>query len=366
MTKLTDSSLAQRPCSRCLSNGKEDSCVDVKHKKRGRPRLRDDRETRYDPSRFQHPQDVPLRRPLSIYPSGSSGSAGYGDPLRRNSLYRVLKFQPSESMTPRFLDRASMADANIYPPPRPIASRLPVEAVAYLTLDMEFSKISATFLEALGGANVVGRKLADVVSPNEVERVQNIRNQVLNEQKRREPNYLPPILGRGDQIIQALGFSAEDVGRFQIDHQDYLTFVADGHARPHHFRFGLAEEGSFYFVVMILILRYPPSSLAPGYETERHRAETVPPPRQSPALISSSFSPGGPHYVASSSRPSYSNPGNNLPPTTQHPLQPSFHLPPIRSQPGAPGSFASQDQRQTERSGRVDIQGLIDKPDRQR
>ncbi|KAK9467554.1 hypothetical protein V1512DRAFT_247151 [Lipomyces arxii] len=31
-----------RPCQRCVNLGKQDTCVDVRHKKRGRPRLRDD------------------------------------------------------------------------------------------------------------------------------------------------------------------------------------------------------------------------------------------------------------------------------------------------------------------------------------
>ncbi|KAK9319437.1 hypothetical protein V1517DRAFT_332577 [Lipomyces orientalis] len=31
-----------RPCQRCINLGKQDTCVDVRHKKRGRPRLRND------------------------------------------------------------------------------------------------------------------------------------------------------------------------------------------------------------------------------------------------------------------------------------------------------------------------------------
>ncbi len=49
---------AQRPCARCVSHGKEDTCVDVRHKKRGRPRLRDDRDSRMDAARFPHARFV--------------------------------------------------------------------------------------------------------------------------------------------------------------------------------------------------------------------------------------------------------------------------------------------------------------------
>merc|ERR1711881_295174 len=38
----------QRPCTRCVASGKQATCVDVEHKKRGRPRLRDDREQRLE------------------------------------------------------------------------------------------------------------------------------------------------------------------------------------------------------------------------------------------------------------------------------------------------------------------------------
>ncbi|KAI9171118.1 hypothetical protein HJFPF1_00598 [Paramyrothecium foliicola] len=328
-------------------NGKEDACVDVKHKKRGRPRLRDDRETRYDPSRFPHPQDVALRRPLNIYPSGGSGS-------------------PGEPMTPRFLERASLSDANVYTTPLSIATRIPIEAVAYLTLDLEFSKASPTFLDALGNVNIIGRKLADTVVSNEIERAVNIRNQLLSEQKRKEPNYLPPILGRGDQIIQALGFTADAIARFQLDHQDYLTFAADGHPRPHHVRFGLAEEGSFFFVVMVLGIRYPPT-FSPGYDMERPRLDPGPPTQHAPAMVSPGYGVGGgSHYVPSSSRLSYSSPHFEASMTTQHPPQPPFHLPPIRNQSSTAAIIPNQAPRRTERSSRVDIGGLIDKPEEKR
>lgn len=33
--------LAERPCKRCISVGKTDSCYDIQHKKRGRPKIRD-------------------------------------------------------------------------------------------------------------------------------------------------------------------------------------------------------------------------------------------------------------------------------------------------------------------------------------
>lgn len=52
------SDLGARPCSRCCSTGKEDSCIDTQHKKRGRPRLRDDREARYENTSQPYPLPI--------------------------------------------------------------------------------------------------------------------------------------------------------------------------------------------------------------------------------------------------------------------------------------------------------------------
>merc|ERR1712000_322120 len=151
---------AQRPCSRCRSNGKEDACVDVQHKKRGRPRLRDDRDARYDMSRPPMAQEA-ARRPLSMHP---------GDP----------------AVSP-YMDRAR--DHGPYGPPLSIVTQPPPEPAAYLTLDFEFASASETFVAALGGL-VNRRTLEEVVVPSEREKVASLRDQVLREQKQREPNYL--------------------------------------------------------------------------------------------------------------------------------------------------------------------------------
>lgn len=396
--------LAQRPCSRCLGNGKADSCVDVQHKKRGRPRLRDDRDARYDPTRFPHPQDAALRRPLSIYPSGSAGP-GYEDSLRPSQSHRVLKSYPSEPMAPRYPERGSAPDANVYAAPMSIGAR-PPEHVAYLSLDMEFSSASQTFIDAIG-ENVRGRKLIEILLPVESERAMNIHNQLVGEQKRREPNYLPPILGRGDQIMQGLGFSSDDVARFHLDRHEYLTFVgADGHPRHYPVRLGLAKEESYFFVVMMLVItpRYPyhspqqhsreplvqyhPQPTTPQSAFSQHAAPAafdqsrqrfyegpnqsrqLPAPPGQMSRESPGINPGASSYPPPPSRPEYQTassyhvPRSELPPVTHPGPQPSFQLPPIRSQFDQSGPSRDQGWQRDDRSGRVDIGGLLEKPDR--
>ncbi|KAH7165495.1 hypothetical protein EDB81DRAFT_638935 [Dactylonectria macrodidyma] len=376
---------AQRPCSRCITNGKEESCVDVQHKKRGRPRLRDDRDTRYDPSRFPNPQDAAARRPLSIYPSGGSSM--------------------SSSMPPRYLERASAADPNAYTVPPSIATRMP-EPVAFLNMKMEFAKVSPTFAEGVG-INVQGMNLSDIVVSTEREKVSTIRGQLLEEQTRKEPNYLPPILGRLDHIIQGLGFSAEEVGRFQLERQEYLTFQGyDRQFRQHPVRLGLAKEGSIYFVVMMLNHTarhsYPqaPSPLfAQGYSPQpqtpqvaygqrapasvtsfdptRQRFNEGPlgsqppsgpsgplPPNPTPGM-----GPGAPSYAASPGRQEYPGPTSYHIPRSEltTPIRPrpqqSFQLPPIRAQQHQGEHPGERAWSREERPGRLDIGGLIEKPD---
>ncbi|KIY01753.1 uncharacterized protein Z520_01891 [Fonsecaea multimorphosa CBS 102226] len=58
---------SSRPCRRCVQSGKEDSCVDVEHKKRGRPPLK--------------PDDANARRPFEAALTPLPGRLG--DPSRR-------------------------------------------------------------------------------------------------------------------------------------------------------------------------------------------------------------------------------------------------------------------------------------------
>ncbi|KND93128.1 hypothetical protein TOPH_02196 [Tolypocladium ophioglossoides CBS 100239] len=406
--KLTNAA-AQRPCSRCLSNGKEDACVDVQHKKRGRPRLRDDRDARYDPLRLPQYPDISLRRPLGVYGPGDSGDQGFDDPLQRHQLYRPLEAPMSGTLPHRQFDRAS--DVRAYGTTS-LAAACP-EAAAYRTMGMEFSKASPTFLDAIGAVSVTGRRLGDVVVNTEAERIFNIQNQLAGEQKRREPNYLPPILGHGGPVIQGLGFNTSDVARFPLNIQEQLTFIGpDGYPRQHLVRVGLGKEGSVYFVVMLLSLQHryphPPSSQARNPPTHLYHTSPSPQPpfaprtpvpahfdpvrhrlsegslnfrahlglhnqaNQAPPPTNPGTTPAATHYDPSTSRNRYPGP----PPRSSHEtgrndsslpvsrtVPPRFQLPPIRAQSEHRPPLGTQGWQRDERWSRVDIGGLIEKPE---
>ncbi|KAH8912235.1 hypothetical protein BR93DRAFT_68880 [Coniochaeta sp. PMI_546] len=404
----SSSQAAQRPCSRCTSNGKEDACVDVQHKKRGRPRLRD------DPSRFGgYPEAPIMRRPMSLsaYSTSPAIGVGFEDNIRRNQSqsYRVLKSQPPEPTAPRFVERGSAADAVIFPAPLSISTR-PPEPVAFLTMDLEIAKASSTFLDALARSSIKGLKLTDVITPSDIEKVLGHQRQMQEEQQRRDPSYLPPIFGKEaeDRVIQALGFSAEDIARYTLDRHDYLTFTTqEGQQRSYPVRLGFAKQDSIYFVVLTLTLAvraFQPPTPSPNPRDITYSYQPMPQPYSQPTPVSATFdprhqrlndpsygsrrssqpgvasqmisglSPGFPaSYAASPSRqdypgqPSYHVPRSELAPpiTTPRPSQmQSYQLPPIISQQQSAGSQPSEQTQQGRADRRrVGIGGLIDQPE---
>lgn len=319
----------------------------------------------------------------------------------------------SGTLPHRQFDRAS--DARVYATTSLAAAH--TEPAAYLTMGLEFSKASPTFLDAIGAVSVTGRRLGDVVVNTEAERIFNIQNQLAGEQKRREPNYLPPILGQGRPVIQGLGFSAGDVAKFPLNIQEQLTFIGpDGYPRQHLLRMGLGKEGSVYFVVMLLSLqhRYPhrhPSSQtrhpqAPSYQPSpspqppfaprtpvsahfdpvRHRSSegslSFRPPQgtqglhnqanQAPPPTNPGTTRAAAQYEYSTSRSRYPGP----PPQSSHEIgrsesslsvgrtvPPSFQLPPIRAQSEHRPPLETQGWQRDERWSRVDIGKLIEKPE---
>ncbi|KAK0629733.1 hypothetical protein B0T17DRAFT_489837 [Bombardia bombarda] len=397
---------AQRPCSRCSTNGKEDACVDVQHKKRGRPRLRDDRELKYDNARFGSAPD-PMRRPIpSVYGGpGSSMGMTYEDTLRRpqSHSYRVLKSQPAEPIAPRFLERGSASDANIFPAPLSISTR-PPEPAAFLTVDLKFTKASNTFREAIGRLSVDGLNLVDLAVPGDREKISVFQRQIQEERARKDPNYLPPIYGKEEEerLMQKLGFGAEELSRYTLDWHEFLTFLThDGQPRQISFRMGLAKQDSIYFIVLLLIPRSfqyltpsprdiaytiyqpvgfsQPTPVSATFDLRQPRlgeggyggARQIAPPNAPPQILSG-LSPGLPSsYAASPSRleypaatSSYQVPRSELHPASRAPQAPGYQLPPIRSQQlGAPRQQQDLQYQTREERPRVDIGGLIDRLD---
>ncbi|KAL6881127.1 hypothetical protein J3F83DRAFT_34264 [Trichoderma novae-zelandiae] len=281
--------IAQRPCSRCLGNGKEDACVDVQHKKRGRPRLRDERDARFDPTRYTHPQDPALRRPLSIFPSAIGGLSSYEETLRRNSSYRPPDAPSTDAASRSYQERSLAPDPAHYNSSYPGTPHA-VEPLAYLSMEFDIVKASPMFMEIVHSSSPMGNKLSDIVTPHQASFLNSLQSQLFEEQRLHEPNYLPPMLGRLDLAIKEFGFTSEDVAKFRLNHLEYFGFVGyDGYTRTFPLRFGLAKEGSFYFVVFLLSLQQhqpqlppplPSQQLAPQPQQPQHQQHQQHPQHQ--------------------------------------------------------------------------------------
>lgn len=323
-----------------------------------------------------------MRRPLSsAYTSGPSLGMVYEDSLRRTQSYRVLKSQPAESTVPRFPERGLASDANFHPASSPTTTAgAHEEPVAFLTIGLEFSKVSTSFLNAIGRTSVTGLKLLDVLVVDERAKASRLQQQAQEEQNRKEPAYLPPIFSeRSEAVMQSLGFSSEELSRHLLQWMDTFTFLGnDGQARQYPIRAGLATRNSIYFVVL-LVLRmprtvYPTPSLSvremggpfepmlqhysqPTFFSAtfdprqsrlgdtRYDPRQTGPPSASPHMMTGRI-PGLPPssaYAASPSRPDYTftpsayqiprseaHPAGRPPPTAEFQLLP---LPRIRSPP---------------------------------
>ena len=359
------------------------------------------------------PPEASMRRPLSFH-EGQMAS-GFGDPLNRSGSYRVLKSQTGSMpgpIAPRYIDWANVEGANIYggsmpPTPRMLPPQDPI--CAYLTMEMQIAKTTQNFGDTVALQPIVGRKLQDILSPNDREKVLRLQRIFEDERREREPNYLPPIYlhkFEEDRAIQSVGFGQEEVGQLRTDHPEMFTFSgSDGQQRNFQVRLGLAKKDATYFVVLILQVPATPQpyqqpSTSPfsreshsrdsqyGYGYQQPPQQQVYTPSQGPSPYVPSpgyadqremggYRAPGPHgqnipqsgnvpsfAPSQPARPEYSQgqaqfqtPRSELaqpPQQRQHDLQ----LPPIRDQ----GPSMDPARRRDDRSGRVDIGGLLEKP----
>ncbi|OAQ98997.1 hypothetical protein LLEC1_02644 [Akanthomyces lecanii] len=242
---------AQRPCARCVSHGKEDTCVDVRHKKRGRPRLRDDRDSRMDAARFPHAHGGSEKRTPNIRPASMGQALFYDSPGSSIPSTPASAFTSPETSGARFMPRVFSAGARTHGERYSLSSA--ESPVVYMRTNMEVVKASSSFSEAIGAIGLIGRRITEVLAPETSEAMIELCTALNIEQKRRDPTYLPPIFDKGDEAARALSFAPETVHRIGFDHHAYATFRAhDGNTRSYPIRLGLLKEGSFFFIAALL------------------------------------------------------------------------------------------------------------------
>jgi hypothetical protein len=352
-----------------------------------------------------------MRRPLLSY--NDAPYPALGGLQQRPGSYRVLKSQSGIGgpLSPRHIEHAtSHLDAHMYgpgvpPTPRMLAIQEPI--CAYLNMEMQIAKASSGFSETIGIQNVASKRLHDIVSDNDREKVVRLQDQLEEEKRVREPNYLPPIYLKieEDRLIQSISFGPEDMAQFRLDRQERITFQGpDGQQRAFQVSIGLAKKESTYFIILLINVSMttqtyippPPSySRDPQYEyTSLQQASNIVPSQymvnppfsdqrgeiagyRTAGSMGSSMQPSMnmPTYAQAPMRQDYAqghnpyqSPRAEMPPSqpTQqaHPQGQghSLQLPPILGQPRE-GQSTDPTNRRDDRSNRVDIGGLLERQD---
>ena len=262
----------RRPCNRCVQTGKEvrilnldeiitiDSfqatCVDVQHKKRGRPRLREEenvREVAFGTD-YSHAEHYPNRAGVLSIPQPGR---------RRSKSYRELRSQPETSygsQRPRTSEATfphqQQFQGSARLPLSPTASYLS-ESIPTVLLTPEFvvAQHNYAFADALSlSYTAEGHALTDLEIPSEREKIQ--RLQTVLRAELLDAAHLPPLHGSRDARITMPAIEELDIAHatagFRTRSEYWMFRASDGQSRGFPITVSLARTGA-YFVVLTLV-----------------------------------------------------------------------------------------------------------------
>ncbi|KAH9810479.1 GAL4-like Zn(II)2Cys6 (or C6 zinc) binuclear cluster DNA-binding domain [Teratosphaeria destructans] len=203
----------QRPCTRCVAAGKQDTCIDVQHKKRGRPRLRDEAE-------FKVEQMTPQRSAqasVHVGPIQQSARPIATTRPRRGDSFRSLQSVASDDST-SYAGSASGYGATLqspftshFPPPQGAPRSTFEVATALLDMDLVVIRANRPFNNImLRGQSTQGLHISEIAAPADHESFMAIRNRLRAEREARDPAYMPPIQLPGQDPIQGIPESEAD------------------------------------------------------------------------------------------------------------------------------------------------------------
>ena len=208
----------------------------MEHKKRGRPRLRDERETRQDQ--------------LSLATASEAGPSALGTSIRgyrrSDSYQRQLRSQTREQ-TQTILQLQQHLTAGADPssstprpgevtegfyPARSEPATGPLAIIAFLNLDLQILRCNEAFALLFGGGtDPSGRLLSDYIDRRYEAAVQRLQNELREERSRREPTFLPGIFpDQEQQAVQSIDYN--DVDRitqgYDERHESWQFVLPDG------------------------------------------------------------------------------------------------------------------------------------------
>ncbi|KAF2869846.1 hypothetical protein BDV95DRAFT_497593 [Massariosphaeria phaeospora] len=273
----------QRPCGRCVASGKQDTCKDVQHKKRGRPRLRDDKE--FGRSDEVRPAPTQLLGALATSgPDSFAQPSSFSSPQHLTDPLRVLRStQGPENISHHYPHPASAsAPAGVRAPgvrnfggvassPYPSGPGVPYQSlpVAFLNLDLVILKSNQAFQDlasCLG--DVRGKSLGDLLDIRQIDILHRIRNELREERDVREPSYMAPITPIGQDPVQSVADrDVDQITQGYTDRPFFLNFrLPSGQQQGLQTQIRLAKT-SLYFATLVVHL--PPRLAGPPLLTQQ-------------------------------------------------------------------------------------------------
>lgn len=262
----------RRPCNRCVQTGKEvrsprtnplfftdkfqSTCVDVQHKKRGRPRLREEESTREVDFGREYPHQ-------EIYPNRNGVLSVPQVGRRRSKSYRELRSQPGmyyNDQPPRTSNPAYAIQQHIpgtsRTPASPTASYLSESTpTVLLTPDFLVAEHNRAFADALSlPYQIKGQSLTELVIPAEREKIQRLHTALRTELL--DSSHLARVQGNFDGPNGMPAIEKLDLGHITAGFRprsEYWTFrLPKGQSRGFPITISLARTGA-HFIVLTLV-----------------------------------------------------------------------------------------------------------------
>jgi hypothetical protein len=290
----------------------------VEHKKRGRPRLRDDREHRLEQAAAAA---IAAQQSASSQPSVGPGPIrGH----RRADSLRVLRSstnsgrastESSGQITLPAPDPRGMGGiaspvtsfgSYYQPPPEPTRTPGPL-LTAFLNMDLRILKASDAFRTLLAeGSDVRGRQLSEFLSNQHEPSLQRLQSDLRDERTRRDPTFLPGIFPDQQEQNAVQNHDVEDVEILSHgfdDRGDTYTFVLpNGRTEQIQVRIRLART-TIFFATIMLYRRVPQAPLATSAFARRQSIDHYSAMAPQPSPTHSSFQHTGPPSPYATSAP---------------------------------------------------------------
>jgi len=310
------------------------TCVDVEHKKRGRPRLRDDREQRLEQAAAAAAAASQAAPSPSI--SGPSPARGH----RRGDSLRVLRSQAYGSGSDDSRPGTSQgvepprpfAHSTSYPSPYPASRHPPAQLSAFLNLDLHFLKVSEPLRALLGGNHdITDRPLREYVTTQFESALQRIQNELRDERARREPTYLPAIYPDQQERAAVRDHepeNAESLSGDFLDRSDVYAFrIANRQTEQFQVRIRLARTSTFFATMILYRFAVSQPAIAPS-PFSRGSQYGLPDPSSPARSPYHGPNPGSPFATMPNALMTTLPPPTSIPPPSSHPSPYIYGTPP--------------------------------------